>query len=290
MTASRWSDLDRPPLRRQALSAALTSGPDAAWRVIDVVAETGSTNADLAARAAAGEPAGAVLVAESQVAGRGRLARTWTAPPRAAVIVSVLLRPDGVPGERLGWLPLLGGLAVVDALSGACGITARLKWPNDVLVVEDGMDGQERKVCGVLAEAVPGAAAGPAVVLGAGINVTQTRAELPVPTATSLRLAGASTTDRDTVLRAYLRALAVRYRAFVAALGDPQRSGVAPDYRAACSTLGRQVQVQLPSGLVDQGAAQGVDDDGRLLVLTGDQVRPFAAGDVVHLRRAVGPA
>jgi BirA family biotin operon repressor/biotin-[acetyl-CoA-carboxylase] ligase len=272
-------------LSEQALAAALT-GPDGSWRALAVVPETGSTNADVAARAAAGEAEGLVLITDHQRAGRGRLSRTWSSPPRSSLAVSVLLRPEGVPAERLGWLPLLGGLAVVDALTRRCGLPARLKWPNDVLVSEDG---EEHKVCGILAEVVPGhgtAAGGHglAVVLGAGINVTQTRAELPVPAATSLRLAGAATTDRDTVLRAYLRALAGRYRTFVASAGDPRSSGIGSAYREACATLGRQVEIHLPSGAAERGLAQEVDDQGRLVVLVGDEPRPFAAGDVVHVR------
>jgi BirA family biotin operon repressor/biotin-[acetyl-CoA-carboxylase] ligase len=285
MSESRYTSLDRPPLSEQALTSALT-GPNGSWRALAVVAETGSTNADVAARAAGGEAEGLVLVTDHQRAGRGRLSRTWSSPPRSSLAVSVLLRPQGVPAERLGWLPLLGGLAVVDALTSRCGLPARLKWPNDVLVTDEG---EERKVCGILAEVVPGHGTAPdgqglAVVLGAGINVTQTRAELPVPAATSLRLAGAATTDRDTVLRAYLRALAVRYRAFVAAAGDPRSSGIGSAYREACATLGRQVEIHLPSGSAERGLAQEVDDEGRLVVLVGEEPRPFAAGDVVHVR------
>lgn len=285
MSDGRYTDLARPPLRVGALRAALTPDP---WRAIEVVPETGSTNADLAVRAAAGEAEGLVLAAEVQRAGRGRLARAWTAPARAALNVSVLLRPP-VDAERLGWLPLLGGLAVTDALRRVAGLDARLKWPNDVLVPHGAADGEPLKVCGVLAEAVPVSRTAPAVVLGIGLNVSQAEAELPVPTATSLLLAGAATTDRDTVLRAVLRALAVRYRAFVDADGDPRASGVGAAYREACSTLGRQVAVQLPGDRTARGPAQEVDDLGRLVVLVDGVPRPFAAGDVVHLRPGEEP-
>ena len=98
-----------------------------------MTAVTGSTNADLLARAAAGEPEGAVLAAEHQSAGRGRLGRTWTSPPRAALTFSVLLRPSSVPRARLGWLPLLAGVAVAAAVRAVAAVDAQLKWPNDVL-------------------------------------------------------------------------------------------------------------------------------------------------------------
>ena len=217
---------------------------------MEVVASTGSTNADLAARARAGEPEGLVLVADHQEAGRGRLGRSWEAPPRAALAVSLLLRPPVEPA-RWSWLPLLTGLGVVDALRRTCGVPAGLKWPNDVLVRDRtgaaAERGERRKVCGVLAEAVTGPDGSPvAAVVGFGLNVDQHRGELPVPTATSLRLAGAATLDRDTVLRACLHAVAVRYLQWVDAGGDARAGGVGAAYRELCLTLGR-----------DEGAAAG---------------------------------
>ena len=303
-----WTDLARPPLRAAALRAALVTGPAAVWRDVEVVASTGSTNADVAERARAGAREGLVLVADDQRAGRGRLGRSRELPPRSGLAVSVLLRPgsagnrsagtadDALPGDRLpaveasrwSWLPLVAGVAAVDALTRVAGLPARLKWPNDVLVPPDGRPGADpdalAKVCGILAEVVT-TPTGPAVVLGAGINVSQQRSELPVPTATSLLLAGSATTDRDTVLRAYLRALADRYRAWRAASGDPRASGIGAAYREACVTIGRQVAVHLPSGEPLTGCAEGVDDDGRLLLSGADgRPRALAAGDVVHVR------
>lgn len=281
-----WSDLSRPPLRPDALAAALTGGDDPAWRAVEVVPRTGSTNTDLADRARDGEPAGLVLVTDDQVAGRGRLAREWTVPPRSSIAVSVLLAPTA-PAARWGWLPLLAGVAVVRTLTRVAGLPAVLKWPNDVLVPVPGGPLEAYKVCGILAEAVQAPGGGQAVVLGAGINVSQSAEELPVPQATSLRLAGAATTDRDPLLRAYLRELAIAYRRWDAADGDPRASGLGAAYREACSTIGRRVEVCLPAGPAFTGAAEGVDDDGRLLVRddTGAD-RAFVAGDVVHVRAA----
>jgi BirA family biotin operon repressor/biotin-[acetyl-CoA-carboxylase] ligase len=280
-----WTRLDRPPLRAAALSRALTTGDRPAWRAVEVVPATGSTNADVAARARAGEPEGLVLATDDQRAGRGRLDRTWTAPPRSAIAVSVLLRPP-VPPTRWSWLSLLAGVAVTDALVTVCGLEARLKWPNDVLVPADGVPGGEPgKVAGILAE-VTGGEADRAAVLGVGLNVTQTGAELPVPTATSLLLAGAAVTDRETVLKALLRALGERYRAWCDAAGDPRAAGIAAPYRERCSTLGRQVRVHLPDGAALEGVAEGVDDDGRLVVRdVAGAAHPLAAGDVVHVRQ-----
>lgn len=251
-TEPMYGDLDRAPLRAPALARALE--PEG-WRV-EVLPTVGSTNEVVVERARTGEPAGLVVVAEEQTAGRGRLDRTWVSPPRAGLTFSVLLRPQP---EHLGWVPLLGGLAVARALRDQGGVDAVLKWPNDVLV-------GDRKVCGLLAQAVT-APDGLAVVLGIGLNVTTRREELPVPQATSLALEGAATTDRDTLLRAVLRQMSFT---------DEDRVS----YRALCRTLGQRVQLSLPGGALVEGAAEVVDDDGRLVV----DGSPYAAGDVVHLR------
>jgi BirA family biotin operon repressor/biotin-[acetyl-CoA-carboxylase] ligase len=273
---------EREPLDEQGLRAALTDAGVPVWRAVEVVPRTGSTNADVAARARAGERPGLVLATDDQVAGRGRLAREWVVPPRSAITVSVLLAPRA-PVDRWGWLPLLTGLAVVRTLVDVAGVPAVLKWPNDVLVPVPG-EAEPFKVCGVLAETVP-TPAGPAVVVGAGLNVTQTAEELPVPTATSLHLAGATTTDRQELLAGYLRRLAADVHDWDAADGDPERSGIGPAYREACTTIGRRVAVHLPGGSPLEGRCEGVDDGGRLLVRAAEgRLQALAAGDVVHVR------
>nr|WP_285740017.1 biotin--[acetyl-CoA-carboxylase] ligase [Kitasatospora phosalacinea] len=273
---SPWTDLERPPLDERALRLDLLR-PGALWTSLDVVSETGSTNADLAARAREGAPEGGVLVAESQHAGRGRLDRRWNAPPRSGLFLSLLLRPQGVPTERYGWLPILIGTAVSATLDRVAGVSTGLKWPNDLQTV---VDGQERKLGGILTEL-----SGGAVVAGLGLNVSLRADELPVPTATSLALAGAGTTDRSTLLRAVLREFAELYGEWTAAAGDPHASGLLPAYTARCTTLNRQVRVQLPGERELLGEAVAVDGDGRLVVRTPDGARhPVAAGDVVHVR------
>lgn len=268
---SPYRDLDRPPLSERALRKALVV-PEGLWTRLDVVAETGSTNADVVAAATAGAAHGLVLVAEHQVAGRGRMDRTWTAPPRSALTFSVLLRPPPTTRASWGWLPLLAGLAVAAPLARLGEVDARLKWPNDVLI-------GERKVAGLLAEVT-----GDAVVVGVGINVSLRAEELPVPTATSLHLEDASVQDREPLLRAVLRDLARRYVAWSAAAGDPAQGGLLDDYRAMSATIGQHVEVQLPGAVTRRGRAVDVDASGRLLVADADGVDALAAGDVVHLR------
>ncbi|MFF0723362.1 biotin--[acetyl-CoA-carboxylase] ligase [Streptomyces sp. NPDC004134] len=278
---SRWSDLDRPPLNADALRRALvrTGG---LWTSLDVVESTGSTNADLAARAREGAAEGAVLVAEEQTAGRGRLERRWSAPPRSGLFFSVLLRPEGVPVSRWGWLPLLAGVAVATALPRAAGVDTALKWPNDVLVT---VDGEERKAGGILVERPD--ATSESVVLGIGINVTLRAGELPVPQAGSLALAGAKVTDRDPLLRAMLRSLERWYGSWRTAGGDPAGARLQETYAAGCATLGRQVRAELPGGTAVTGEAVAVDGDGRLVLATAAGLaEPVSAGDVVHLRSA----
>lgn len=239
-----YGDLERPPLRANALVRALE--PDG-WDV-EVVERASSTQ-----ELARGRAPGAVVVAEEQTSGRGRLDRTWVSPPRAGLTFSVVLRPEQVDG----WVPLLAGLAVATAIQQQTGLEAELKWPNDVL-----LDG--KKTCGLLAEV-----AGDAVIVGIGLNVTTTADELPHDQATSLRLAGATMTDRDTLLRAVLREL-----------GQVLEERDFSSYRGLCASLGRQVRLELPDGTPVTGTAEDVDDDGRIVV----DGTAYAAGDVVHLR------
>ncbi|MER5540803.1 biotin--[acetyl-CoA-carboxylase] ligase [Streptomyces mirabilis] len=277
---NRWSDLDRPPLNGAALRRALIR-EGGLWGDVRIVPRTGSTNSDLVALAT-DEKAdeGVVLVAEEQNAGRGRLDRQWTAPARSGLFFSVLLRPTGVPVERWGWLPLLTGVAVATALSKVAGVDTALKWPNDLLVT---VGGEERKTGGILAER----AGNDAVVVGIGINVTLREDELPVPGAGSLALAGATTTDRDTVLRAVLRSLEQWYGKWRAVAGDPAASGLQETYAAGCATLGRVVRAELPGDTSITGEAVAVDGDGRLVLATEEGVQqPVGAGDIVHLRPA----
>jgi BirA family biotin operon repressor/biotin-[acetyl-CoA-carboxylase] ligase len=267
---------EQDPIDQSALAEDLV-GPGSLWSGVEVVAETGSTNADLAAAARAGAASGSVLITGSQTTGKGRLGRTWVAPPGTGIALSVLLRPE-VPAARWTWLPLLAGLAVSDALRQQYDLPADLKWPNDVLV-------GGRKISGVLAERVA-TGDGPAVVLGMGINVSLTAAQLPVPTATSITLALADLgvpglqVSRTALAATVLRSLERIVRHWTDVDDD---SGVALAYRERCSTLGRHVRVELGDGAVE-GRAESVDSSGRLVLRTDEGLRVFGAGDVVHLR------
>ncbi len=289
----------RKPLDAASLARAVVR-PGGLWRAVEVAERTGSTNADLLARALAGAPEGVVLAAEEQSAGRGRMGRTWVAPPRAALTFSLLVRPATVPPARRGWLPLLAGVAVASAVTAVTRVQTRLKWPNDVLA-------GPAKLGGILAEAT-----GDVVVIGVGLNVSAEPGELPPPgpgalAATSLRIAASAAPqiaapaapaapqiaapaapaapEREPLLIAILTGFERWYQAWCRADGDPERCGLRAGYTELSGTIGRHVRAELPSGQVLSGLAAGVDLDGRLLLrVPSGAVVPVAAGDVVHLR------
>lgn len=263
----------RPPLDTEQLQRSLVEVPQLSFFTeIDVVESTGSTNADLMTRAAAHPDLERVaLVAETQRQGRGRHTRAWTSPPRAQIAVSILARPAGIAPATLGWLPLLTGVAVVDAVRKTAGLPATLKWPNDVLI-----DG--RKVAGILAEVVSDPV--PAVVVGTGLNVSLAADELPVPHATSLTLAGSPVSDRTELVQSLLAEFAHRFTAWQQA--DWATTEIAAAYRQRCSTLGSHVRAELPGGRTLTGVARDIDDAGQLLI--GSEA--VSAGEVTHLRPA----
>ncbi len=266
----------------------------------EYLAEAGSTNDVLVAHAtgadAAAWPDLSVVVTDNQTRGRGRLGRTWLAPTGKSLAISVLLRPVSagapLPVDHFGWFPLLAGTAmaravreVVDAsLAGSATEPEEgkpvhevtLKWPNDVLI-----DGY--KVSGILSELLPDARG---LVIGTGLNVSLDEHDLPTLTSTSLLLVTGSAPDPDAVLVRYLTELRALTGAFLAAGGDPVRSGLLAAVREVCGTLGAPVRVQLPGGDDLVGIAIDLDRDGRLIVedQANGELQAVAAGDVTHLR------
>ncbi len=266
----------------------------------EYLAEAGSTNDVLVAQAtgadAAAWPDLSVVVTDNQTRGRGRLGRTWLAPTGKSLAVSVLLRPvhAGAPlaVDHFGWFPLLAGTAmtravreVVDASMTPAVDTpdegnpvheVTLKWPNDVLI-----DGY--KVSGILSELLPDATG---LVIGTGLNVSLDEHDLPTLTSTSLLLVTGSAPNADAVLARYLTELYGLTAAFVAAGGDPVRSGLLQAVRGVCGTLGTPVRVELPGGSDLVGTAVDLDKDGRLIVenQSNGELQAVAAGDVTHLR------
>ena len=281
------------------------------------VERTGSTNADLRERADQGSPEGIVLVADYQTRGRGRRDRKWESPPKASLLISMLLRPK-CPPEEFAWLTPMAGLAVADVCRETTGAEARLKWPNDVVV-------DDMKLAGVLAEVVP-----EAVILGIGLNVywpdaksqspgfnnvpvslkalaergaeqssLSQNTDLQSPTSESTDSAAelpSQLPDRADLLVKLLCNIEQRY----CRVGQPDWSAeLRAEAKQRSATLGRRVSVAmtLPAGdsaKVAQNEIQGVAEDitpnGSLLVSADATPEEPAhqlevtAGDVVHLR------
>jgi BirA family biotin operon repressor/biotin-[acetyl-CoA-carboxylase] ligase len=233
------------------------------------VAETGSTNADALALARDGAPEGVVFVADHQTAGRGRLGRTWQAPPGSSLLVTVLLRP---PEDQAELVTFAAAVSMAEAVEATTGVRALLKWPND-LTVED------RKLAGVLAEA-DWHDDGVVVCVGIGVNCNwpdDVPSELREALVALNHLTGVEV-DRRALLDVFLGALDTRYPKL-------DRAGLLLAWRARSATLGRAVRVDLGTEVVE-GTAADVTVEGHLVVETTAGPRTFAAGDVTHLRHA----
>lgn len=273
---------------------------------LEFLATAGSTNDELRTVAngadAAAWPHGAVIVTDDQTSGRGRLGRIWSAPTGKTLAISVLLRPElpggaPFPPEGYGWIPLIAGAAMTEAVrravegaasaraddeedDGTGGVEVELKWPNDVLV-------SGYKVCGILSELVPPSTGSgkPAVVVGAGLNLTLDEHDLPTLTSTSLLLVTGVQPDADRVLADYLGTFLSLVRAFAEHGADAAASGIADRVGTLCGTLGAEVRVELPGGHELLGVAERLDAGGRLLVRDRNgEAQAVAAGDVTHLR------
>lgn len=257
----------------------LTASNEFASR-IEYLPEIGSTNTYLLEQAVnQGDwPDFSVVVTDNQTAGRGRLDRIWQAKPGKALAVSVLIRPESFGIQSFGWLPLAAGLAMRNAVASLIAdAEVSVKWPNDVLV-------NGEKISGILAEILP---SGKAVVIGAGLNLTQTKEELPIPTATSLALHGVSGFSLDDILVRYLAGLKRIYEEISDQSGDAESSLLKEELVAVSSTIGSAVSVQLPDGSSFEGKAIGLDNQGRLLIAMENptELRAVAAGDIQHLRQ-----
>jgi BirA family biotin operon repressor/biotin-[acetyl-CoA-carboxylase] ligase len=223
------------------------------WHVRHVV-DTGSTNADLVAAVATGAPSRTVLFTDHQSAGRGRLDRTWTAPPGSNLLVSFLFRDGDPPGAPVDLMRRIG-LAAIDAVARVAGLEAHLKWPNDVLV-------GGAKLAGLLAQR-----ADAATVVGLGLNV-------------GWAPEGAARLGERYNPADVLTALLDAFDRLPGDVGDLHDL-----YVDRLATLGQEVRVELPAGEPLIGRALGVEPDGRLVVLDACAVtHRIDAGDVLHLR------
>jgi len=275
---------------------------------LEFLPTAGSTNDELREAAsgpsASAWPHGSVIVTDDQTRGRGRMGRTWLAPTGKTLAISVLVRPElpggrPFPAEAYGWIPLMAGAAMTEAVRRAVdaaaaanagdtddedatgGVEVELKWPNDVLV-------SGFKICGILSELVPpstGSGTTGAVVVGAGLNLTLDEHDLPTLTSTSLLLVTGAQPDADAVLADFLSGFLSLVRAFGEHGADAAASGIASRVSELCGTLGSEVRVELPGDRELIGVAERLDRDGRLIVRDRNgEAQSVAAGDVTHLR------
>jgi BirA family transcriptional regulator, biotin operon repressor / biotin---[acetyl-CoA-carboxylase] ligase len=224
-----------------------------------------STNATALRLAEEGAPEWTLVAAGHQTGGRGRLGRRWESVPGGALLFSVVLRPALLP-ESAPLLTLLAGAAMVTACHDVLGATAACKWPNDIVV------GRE-KVGGILAEARVTEDRVDHVVLGVGVNLG---------TAPDIEGAGALPNgDRAGLLGSFLAQFAVGYRRTNAEFVE----WTLGRYRPLCDTLGVPVRARTSSGEEIEGVAEGLGENGALLVRTGGDVVAVGFGEVTHLRR-----
>lgn len=248
----------REALNESAINATLRGSY---WRV-SVFQTVASTQTELIGKENLQH--GDVFVTEYQSAGRGRLDRTFEATESSALLFSLYIEPKR---NKMEWsaVPLLTGLSLVTALTKLDQtIAANLKWPNDLLIGEN-------KVAGILAEARANG-----VMVGIGLNVEMSQSELPVPTATSLKLENCAELNRNVILPEILKNLAL-----IIELWDGGSNIVFEQYRQVSSTLGKEVEVHLPSGEIITSRATGISNIGELQLANGAQVN---VGDVIHLR------
>ena len=246
----------RAPLDSQAINANLTQY----WRV-SVVELTASTQSDLIELVTQGRAqAGDVIVANFQSSGRGRLTRSFEAPPGSALLFSFYIKPSRARSDW-GWIPLLAGVSVAQSLPG---VNARVKWPNDILI-------NEKKVSGLIAQVVDDG-----IVIGIGINVGMHASEIPVPQATSLAIEGVLNISRNELLTNLLATFEKNFTQW-----DQGSDGIWAVYEGMSATIGQTVEVHYPDGTVEGGTAVSVSASGELVLADGVHV---LAADIIHLR------
>ena len=226
-----------------------------------------STNDVAAVLAEHGEDEGAVIVADGQTAGRGRLRRAWLSPHGAGIYASVILRPNTVTAPLV---PLAAGVAIAEGIRAATGLAPLVKWPNDVMIADPQGIAAARKLAGILAERGTSTGGAAWVVLGFGINVRPAAYPVEVASrATSLELELGRPVDRGLVLTECLAGLSGRY----AELQHGNVASVVSAWRRlATSTFGRPVEWDADGG-VQRGIVKDIDESGALVVeVNGDLV------------------
>jgi BirA family biotin operon repressor/biotin-[acetyl-CoA-carboxylase] ligase len=252
------SQAPRAPLNKSIVDANISQY----WRV-SVVDLTVSTQSDLAELVNASvAKSGEVIAAEFQSKGRGRLDRTFEAPPQSALLFSFFLKPKRARSDW-SFISFLAAMAMHEVISQDIADKVSLKWPNDILIGEN-------KVAGLLSQQISDG-----VIVGIGLNVAMNSDELPVPTATSLALAGSNNLDRNALLSDFLNRLESIFTEWESG------SEFLEKYHQISLTIGRQVRVEVLGRDPIEAEAVAISSQGALILSDGTEVN---AGDVVHLR------
>ncbi len=251
--------------------------PENSW-IMRHLGNVDSTNRVLSDLAKEGLPEGQIILADHQSSGRGRLDRDWIDTPGSSVLMSVLLRPT-FPAEYFFLITSAMSLAALRVLESKFSIRCKLKWPNDVMV-------DDKKIAGVLAEAAFEGGRSSWVVVGIGLNCSQSEEELAgvgrgatSVFAESGKLLGSK--ERIDLAAEIVSEFAVLYLSLT---GQEGRISVAGLYRQSCDTIGSLVRVEM-SGETLIGVATDISVEGNLLVETDSCMKAVPAGDVIHLRK-----
>ena len=261
---------NRAPLDAQLLEQELLLR-QCLWQNAIVKDEVTSTN-DIARELVANNiEEGTFVLANFQTKGRGRQNRSWEAPKNSSIFISIVLKPNSE--KNLGWIPLLVGLALLKALEAETKKDIKIKWPNDLVLVENN---QEFKFAGILVERT-----NEYVIAGVGINFDQEKEELPVSNASSLKQILQSSMAKESVIAAFLTELSARWLEENNASTWPTPSLVR-DYKTNCITLNKKITAQLPGGEVINAEVVDISQTGELVVKTDDGTRSLSSADI-HL-------
>jgi len=248
-------------------------------RTLHLLEGTSSTNTVGMTLGQEGASHGTVVVAETQTAGRGRSGRQWYSPAGKNLYCSVVLRSMPSPDQLalwLSWIPLIAGLAVARAVQTTAALQPSVKWPNDILI-------GTRKLGGTLCESTGLGSAHPFVVVGIGLNVNLLGHEFPDDlreSATSMAIEADRPFDRAAVLAALLLELETRSDAFLAG----RHRDLLNEYVLRCSTVGKQVCIDVAHGERVEGYADSISPDGSLRVVQGGRSSHPGGGSTVNVR------
>jgi BirA family transcriptional regulator, biotin operon repressor / biotin---[acetyl-CoA-carboxylase] ligase len=245
--------------------------------------ELASTNAFAMEKGKTQAHSGTVILTDKQTAGRGRLGRSWFSPGKSNIYGSLLFIHEK-PVQYLGWIPLISGVAIAQALQQQTGIRIDLKWPNDLLLVG-------RKLGGILCDSFRNFEHQTCAVIGFGINVNLSQAEFPLSlqtSATSLQIQSHRVMDREELIIKIIISLEKNWEILMA--NGPQFYFA--EYNHWCSTIGQTILIQFPDGTQLQGLAHSIGEQGQLRIIPSpsdlnaqsERMRDIHSGEILHLR------